>query len=294
MINENCPLCGSQNHKVIYDVTNPKAHADIGLPGIIKICSDCQLIFKTFENKAENLYNDNYAESFMNSKEYSGSHAVEFYKNIISDSFKRVKKNDTKPPLLDIGSGIGIMLDASKETGYDPIGVELSSKLADIALKKGHTIINKNISEFTFDKKYDTITMMDIIEHLEDPKNILMTLKPLLSAKGELIVYTPNHNSLIVKVAGLFYRLGIKSPVENIFACTHTCFFTTKTLHRALIYAGYKIREVRHFNYDTSRPGQKVSLIAKIGVSALERIGRIIGFKPFRVVMFAQPQLQKS
>jgi 2-polyprenyl-3-methyl-5-hydroxy-6-metoxy-1,4-benzoquinol methylase len=189
---------------------------------------------------------------------------------------------------LDIGSGIGIMLDASKETGYDPIGVELSTKLATIAVKKGHTVVNKDISELTLERKFDTITMMDIIEHLQEPRDVLVALKLLLNPGGELVVYTPNHDSLIVRVAGLFYRLGIKSPVENIFACTHTCFFSTRTLRNVLEYSGYKVTNVRHFNYDISRPGQKVSPIAKIGITALEKIGRISGFKPFRVVMYAQ------
>lgn len=290
MINDNCPVCESDKNNVLYDLTKPKAHADIGLPGIIKICLNCKLMFKSFENEAGNLYNDNYAEEFINSKEYSGTHAFNFFKNIINASYKRVKKNGGKPSLLDIGSGIGIMLDAAKETGYDPIGVELSTKLAAIAVKKGHTVINRNISEMTFEKKFDTITMMDIIEHLEDPRDVLVALKLLLNPGGELIVYTPNHNSLIVKAAGLFYRLGIKAPVENIFACTHTCFFTTKTLGNVLSNTGFKVKKIHHFNYDTSRPGQKVSQIAKIGISALEEIGRISGFKPFRVVMYAQPQ----
>jgi len=289
MTNSNCPLCGSSNNKVLYDVQHPMAHAGIGLPGIIKICGDCKLIYKTFENKAESLYNDSYAESFMDSKEYSGTHAVDFFKTIVNDSIKRAKKNGSAPSLLDIGSGVGVMLDASKEVGYEPVGVELSTKLAEQAEKKGHKVINSNISDMTLEKKFDTITMMDIIEHLEEPRDILVALKMLLSENGELIVYTPNHNSLIVKVAGLFYRLGIKSPVENIFACTHTCFFTTKTLRKILTLSGYKVQETRHFNYDISRPGQKVSWVAKIGVSVLEGLGRITGFKPFRVVMFARP-----
>jgi len=288
MINETCPVCECGDSIVLYDLLKPKAHAETGLPGIIKMCLNCELIFKSFEGKAENLYNDNYAEKFIDSKEYSGIHAFNFFRDLISSSYKRARKNAGRPSLLDIGSGIGIMLDASKETGYDPIGVELSTKLAAIAVKKGHTVINKDISELALERKFDTITMMDIIEHLQAPRDVLVALKLLLNPGGELIVYTPNHDSLIVKAAGLFYHLGIKSPVENIFACTHTCFFSTKTLRRVLNYSGYKVTIIRHFNYDISRPGQKVSPIAKIGITALEKIGRISGFEPFRVAMYAQ------
>lgn len=288
MVNENCPSCGSKRYKILYDLTNPKVHKGLGLAGIVKKCNECKLQFKSFENKAEDLYNDDYADNFLKTEEYSGTHAIDFFEKIIIKSYNRLKKNASKPALLDIGSGIGIMLDTAKKIGYQATGVELSQKLADVAHKKGHEVIVTNINESPLDRKFDTISMMDIIEHLEDPKQILESLKPLLNANGELIVYTPNHDSLIVKIAHMFYSMGIKSPIENIYACTHTCFFTSKTLKDVLLKSGYTITDVNHFNYDTSRPGQKVSFIAKIGINIIETLGTLFGYKGFRVVIYAQ------
>ncbi|MCD6068731.1 MAG: SAM-dependent methyltransferase [Bacteroidetes bacterium] len=287
MVNENCPSCGSKHYKILYDLTNPTVHKGLGLAGIVKKCNECKLQFKTFENKAEDLYNDNYADNFLKTEEYSGTHAIDFFEKIIVKSFNRLKKNG-KPTLLDIGSGIGIMLDTAKKTGYEPTGIELSQKLAEVARKKGHEVMVTNINDSTLDRKFDTISMMDIIEHLEDPKQILQSLKTLLKENGELIVYTPNHDSMIVKIAHLFWSLGVKSPIENIYACTHTCFFTSKTLKDILVRSGYTITEVNHFNYDTSRPGQEVSTIAKIGINIIESIGSLIGCKGFRVVIYAK------
>jgi|SRR6185312_2583695 len=293
MINENCPLCGSANNKILYDLSKPKVHTDIGLPGIVKKCKSCGLIFKTFQKWPENIYDDDYAKTFLQIKDYSGAHAIDFFKKILQITYKRIIINNPTPTLLDVGSGIGIMLETAKEVGYEVTGVELSEKLAGIAESKGFKVINKNVSEIDSAIKYDTITMMDIIEHLVDPNDILINLKNKLKAGGELIVYTPNHNSLIVKISNIFYRLGIKSPIENIFACTHTCFFTTSTLKKIIEETGYTILEVRHFNYDISRPGQKVSLMAKIGVSIIEKIGNLTGFNGFRLVIYAQPSIKK-
>lgn len=290
MINENCPACGSTKSKVLYDLRNPTVHKGLGLAGIVKKCGSCSLQFKTFEQAAENLYNDDYAANFLETESYSGTHAVDFFEKIIGKSYKRIKEDKpTDQTLLDIGSGIGIMLDTAKKTGYTPTGVELSVKLTEVARKKGHEVLNQNITDSSFTRKFDTITMMDIIEHLEDPKQILTSLRPLLNKNGELIVYTPNHNSLIVKIAHLFYQLGIKSPIENIYACTHTCFFTTKTLSDILIRSEFKIKDINHFNYDTSRPGQKVSPIAKLGINIIEGFGKLTGFNGFRVVIYAKP-----
>jgi 2-polyprenyl-3-methyl-5-hydroxy-6-metoxy-1,4-benzoquinol methylase len=287
MVNENCPSCGSKSYKVLYDLRNPTVHKGLGLAGIVKKCNECKLQFKSFENKAEDLYNDSYADNFLKTEEYSGTHAIDFFEKITVKSYNRLNKNG-KPKLLDIGSGIGIMLDTAKKTGFEPIGVELSQKIADVARKKGHEVLVTNITDSKLDRKFDTISMMDIIEHLEDPKQILETLKPLLNENGELIVYTPNHDSMIVKVAHMFWSLGVKSPIENIYACTHTCFFTSKTLKDILIRSGFTITEVNHFNYDTSRPGQEVSTIAKVGINIIESIGLLIGYKGFRVVIYAK------
>lgn len=87
--------------------------------------------------------------------------------------------------------------------------------------------------------------------------------------------------------------ISLKSPIENIFACTHTCFFTTATLKKIIEGTGYTIIEVRHFNYDISRSGQKVSLVAKIEVSIIEKLGNLTGFNGFRLVIYAQASIKK-
>jgi 2-polyprenyl-3-methyl-5-hydroxy-6-metoxy-1,4-benzoquinol methylase len=179
------------------------------------------------------------------------------------------------------------MLDAARKVGFKPTGVELSVRLADIARQKGHEVINRNIATSPFDRTFDAISMMDVIEHLEDPKSVLESLKPRLGRNGQLVVYTPNHDSLIVRIADVFYRFGVKSPIENIYACTHTCFFTTRTLVDLLTSAGYRINEVKHFKYDSSRPGQEVSRGARLAIDMIESAGAAIGYNGFRMVIYA-------
>lgn len=288
MNNVKCPICGSISSKIIYDVSNPKVYKNIRLPGIVRQCNNCTLIYKAFNEAAESLYNDDYASGFLELREYS-ENANNLFNKLINNSFKRIENKQIKPELLDIGSGIGVLLETAKKIGYSVTGVEISPRLAEYAKRKGYNIINKNVSEISSKIKFDTITMMDIIEHLTNPKDVLIKLKVLLKPEGELIIYTPNHNSLIIKISDFFYRLGIKSPIENIFACTHTCFFTTETLCKILIQSGFQIYEVRHFNYDTSRPGQKVTLITKVAINIIEKLGSLLGFNGFRVVVYAKP-----
>jgi 2-polyprenyl-3-methyl-5-hydroxy-6-metoxy-1,4-benzoquinol methylase len=284
LINVDCPLCFQKNNKVKYNLTNAKAHLQKGLLGYIKECSHCGLLYKTYKNAIQNLYDDDYASLFLNLNEYSSSTAKLFFKNVLQEA--SIKNN--KASLLDIGCGVGKLLDVAKQNGFTTFGVELSSKLAEIATTKGHEVFNKNINDVTLDKKFDVITLMDLIEHLENPKPILVLLQTHLALNGQIIIYTPNHNSLIVHIAHFLYKLGITSPIENIFACTHTVFFTTKTLQKILIDCNYKVIKIKHFNYDTTRTGQRVHWIAKMIINTIETIGNWLNLKGFRVIMYAQ------
>ncbi|MFN0033246.1 MAG: class I SAM-dependent methyltransferase [Flavobacteriales bacterium] len=287
MKNVNCPLCGSSSFKEMYDVTKPVAHAQMGLPGLVRKCNHCDLLYKSFDKDLNTLYNDDYADGFQNMEEYSGDSARQLFSSILSESKNRIENNG-HAELLDIGSGMGTLLDTARSVGFNTTGVELSSKLAEVVQRKGHRVINKNVDDIHDGNTYDVISMMDIMEHLENPTDILKNLKKLLSDKGELVVYTPNHASMIVKMAHWLHALGMRSAMDNIFACTHTCFFTTKSLRKILEDTGYDIISTRHFQYDTSRPGQKVSVIAKFAINMIETFGTIIGLHGFRMVMYAR------
>ncbi len=287
MKNERCPCCGSASFKELYDVTHPTAHAQVGLPGLVRKCTSCGMIFKSFDKDLSDVYNDEYAEGFQGLEEYSGDAAKKLFTDILSESKNRMANNG-QAQLLDIGSGMGTLLDTARSVGFSTTGVELSSKLAEVIQSKGHKVINKNVSDITESDQYDVVSMMDIIEHLEAPVDILNNLKKLLKPSGELVVYTPNHASLIVKMAHVLYTLGMRGAMDNIFACTHTCFFTTKSLKKILEDTGYEIISTRHFQYDTSRPGQPVSALAKFAINAIETCGTIIGLNGFRMVMYAR------
>lgn len=283
-----CPLCDSGQFQVLYDLQDSKVHGSITLPGIIRKCKKCSLIYKDYNKSISDVYGTNYADHFEGLEGYAESSvSKKFFKDMLAKGKSKIKGNE-KPVLLDVGSAMGTTLDIAKELGFQTKGVEISANLAMKARQKGHEVFNCNISEIDNKEKFDVISMFDIIEHLDAPKEILLNLKKMLLENGQIIVYTPNHNSLVVKVAHLLYKLGFKDSVENIFACTHTCFFTTKTLKKILIDSGFEISEVEQFKYDTSRPGQEVSSLEKFFINILETAGSVLGYKGFRVVIFSK------
>jgi len=70
-------------------------------------------------------------------------------------------------------------------------------------------------------KKYDLITMTEVLEHIKDPLSIMRDLTRCLSKKGKIALMTLFHEADEARFAQWWYRR------ED----THISFYTTKTLH---------------------------------------------------------------
>ena len=93
-------------------------------------------------------------------------------------------------------------------------------------------------------EEVDTILMLDIIEHLRAPEEILRKIRERYSGQEPQIILTTGN------VAFLPIRLGLLLGQFNygkrgILDLDHTRLFTFNSLRRTLIQAGYKILEER-------------------------------------------------
>jgi 2-polyprenyl-3-methyl-5-hydroxy-6-metoxy-1,4-benzoquinol methylase len=57
-------------------------------------------------------------------------------------------------------------------------------------------LVHSLFEDFTPDRKYDTIFMSHILEHLDDPVSLLIRSRSWLAANGRILVSVPNANSL--------------------------------------------------------------------------------------------------
>lgn len=114
-----------------------------------------------------------------------------------------------KGRVLDFGCGngeINNLLDAENYVGYDISGEIINRNIK--TKKKGSfvTILPKN-------KKFDTILLLAVIEHLANPSATLLQLEKMLAKEGHLIITSPN--SLFMKVYDLGSKFGIFSREAN-------------------------------------------------------------------------------
>jgi 2-polyprenyl-3-methyl-5-hydroxy-6-metoxy-1,4-benzoquinol methylase len=108
-------------------------------------------------------------------------------------------KDDTKS-YLEIGAGHGYYLSKALEilnTGTSFIVVDISETsiaLAKDFIKDDRVEFNlQNIYDYNSDTKFDFITLGEVLEHVENPLQLLMKVNELLSEDGVLFLTTPTN-----------------------------------------------------------------------------------------------------
>jgi 2-polyprenyl-3-methyl-5-hydroxy-6-metoxy-1,4-benzoquinol methylase len=99
---------------------------------------------------------------------------------------------------MDYGCGTGDFLLTCKEKGYQIFGVEPSRKARVEASGKLGRVVNSNLDSLG-ERKFDSITLWHVLEHVPDIKTTIATLKSHLNQKGTLIIAVPNHKSYDAK-----------------------------------------------------------------------------------------------
>lgn len=117
------------------------------------------------------------------------------------------------------------------EAGYrNVITADLETGLPD-AIRSGNA-------------QFDRILLLDTVEHLREPRNLLEHCKPLLERRGKLIVSVPNAANLTVRLMSLAGRFEYSD--RGILDWSHLRFFTQRSIRALLERHGYRIAAVHH------------------------------------------------
>lgn len=170
---------------------------------------------------------------------------------------QRYRSSDrVKPRVLDLGCGNGSLTHQIARSGYEAIGVDISSEGIEIASKSfpDCQFIRADIyrlPEFLMDGSFDFAISVETIEHLTYPRELLRDARKCLRPGGRLIVTTPYHGYLKNLAIALLGRMD-----EHFTALRdggHVKFFSIKTLSKLLESEGYSDLEFqfagRHIPY---------------------------------------------
>jgi SAM-dependent methyltransferase len=142
--------------------------------------------------------------------------------------------------LLEIGSATGFFLDEAARCGWQVYGVEVSEWATRYAKEKLNLTLFDSLEslEKAAPGEFDAIVLLDVLEHLTQPKDYLQRLRKKLKPKGILCISTPDIDSALSRILKARWW-GIK--------WSHLYYFSRKTLYRMLDMAGF--RPVRCASY---------------------------------------------
>lgn len=153
------------------------------------------------------------------------------------------------PPriLLDIGCGSGAtgMLIKKSFPGARIIGVEINESAANMAATRLDQILIGRFEDFDLLHEgiglstVDTVIVADVLEHMYDPWDVMVKLRPYLSVDAQIIASIPNTGNLLLLNELANGKWSYESA--GLLDITHIRFFTRKEINRFFKETGYYI-----------------------------------------------------
>jgi 2-polyprenyl-3-methyl-5-hydroxy-6-metoxy-1,4-benzoquinol methylase len=204
-------------------------------------CRDCGFVFMRQIPTPDEL-EKHYAGYVYKHDQYISPLTLKVYDKLL-DEFEKYRNTNR---LLDIGCGVGFLLEQAKKRGWDIYGTEYSQKAIDICRDKGIEMKKGSIDSSTFNKKdFDVIISIEVIEHLNNPNREIEEIKKLLRNGGLFYCTTPNFNSL--------NRYYLKDKYNIIGYPEHLTYYTKKTLNKLMTKHGFKKKKLLSTGISISR-----------------------------------------
>jgi SAM-dependent methyltransferase len=146
---------------------------------------------------------------------------------------RHLPPNDRRPRLLDIGSGLAVFPARMREAGWDctaldpdPRAAEHARDVAGVAAVTGdfRTVDHAALGRF------EVITLNKVIEHVENPLELLRAAAPLLAAGGFLYIEVPDGEAA-----------SAEGPGREEFFIEHHHVFSAASLAMTVERAGFTL-----------------------------------------------------
>lgn len=178
--------------------------------------------------------------------------------------------------LLDVGCSSGALLLVARDMGFDPEGVEISPEASDAARRAGFRVHTGLLEEAGYaDATFDAITLVELLEHLREPRALLAECRRILRPGGVVMATTPNGASWTAAVMGARWDVFSLQGMGG-----HVSFFNPGSLRLLADRAGFEVSRVETRQVRLAEKGQvsaPVYRLAKLLASALDMPSRLAG-----------------
>ena len=123
--------------------------------------------------------------------------------DMVKYSFQIFRRYIKPGPILELGPAEGFMTELIVSLGNELVLVDGASIFCDrLKQKFPHIgVVCSLFEEFYTEKKFQTIILGHVLEHVEDPVNVLKHVKQFLTRDGLILAAVPNAHSIHRQVA---------------------------------------------------------------------------------------------
>ena len=209
-----CPLCNSDK-TILWSVAKDYEYASTNEEYDYYYCKNCISIFisPVPEIDLHKIYPSNYYSFQQDKKNWAFSIKELLDKKLFKKILKQTKNNSIN--VLDIGGGTGWLCDLlktiDKRIALTQI-VDIDNSAKKNAKEKGHQYFEGRIEEFTSSEKFDLIFLLNLLEHVARPIEVLQQIEQLLNPGGIVLIKTPNILSLDARLFRKKYWGGLHCP----------------------------------------------------------------------------------
>ena len=140
--------------------------------------------------------------------------------------------------LLDVGTGVGLLLDVATDMGLEAHGVEPSEAGAACALSRHPGRVRRGaLSDARYpDAWFDAVTLIDVLEHVDEPHALMKEIARILAPGGWLLIITPDTDGFTHAVLGSRWFQ---------YKYEHVTYWNARTVGKLLAAHGMRAIEAR-------------------------------------------------
>jgi SAM-dependent methyltransferase len=137
-----------------------------------------------------------------------------------------IRRFRTDGKLLELGCAYGFFLAEAAAQGFEVKGIELAADAVDHCRRAGLDVLSGVADEASLRRigRVDVIVLLDVIEHLPDPRQTLALCYEHLNPGGIIVITTGDFGSAAARFAGAKWRL--MTPPQHLW------FFTQASMQR--------------------------------------------------------------
>ena len=271
-----CPACGGPGRSRRYKVE----HFDLYR---CELCGTEFLYASEDRPRAEATYWDAYKFEI-----YADDAVRDDYANRYEQILGRVE-SEVGPirSLVDIGCGIGNFLLWAQERGVEAVGVDVDHDAIATARERG--LDARHVDDLDALRSaggVDAVTLWDVIEHVDDPLDMLETARSLLRPGGVVIMETPD-----VRFPARPFVIAVRKVAEPIrwsdmlYYSDHQTYFSARGLSTLLGRAGFDVIDQQGMRSPSAKMERLFRVWADAG-SGAGKLGPVL-YKPLDRTMQA-------